>query len=102
MAEDKECVMISKSRYRPRWWSPTREQAEFLKAIEPTRGFLDNLPAEVRKRYAGQWIAVRDSTIVAAAPTCADLYETLGESDDPSIFKVRIESGITIRWRRHL
>lgn len=93
--------MISTSRRRVRRWSPTPEQAEFLRAVEPTSRFLHNLPDEVRQRYAGQWIAARDAQVIAAAPTLAELCEALGESsDDPMVLKLRLERGITIRWRR--
>ncbi len=91
--------MTSTPRRRVRSWSPTPQQAEFLRAIEATRRFLRDLPATARQQYAGQWIAARDSEIVAAAPTRAELRETLGDSDDPTILKLRLEKGVTIRWR---
>jgi hypothetical protein len=91
--------MISTSRRRVRVWSPTPQQAEFLQAVEPTCRFLDDLPAAVRQQYAGQWIAARDAKIVAAAPTLADLCQKLGDSDNPAILKLRVEKGVTIRWR---
>jgi hypothetical protein len=84
---------------RVRLWSPTPQQAEFLQAVEPTCHFLDNLPAVVRQQYAGQWIAAKDAKVVAAAPTLAELCETLGDSDNPSILKLRLERGVSIRWR---
>ena len=93
--------MISKSRRRVRLWSPTVQQAEFLRAVEATRRFLHDLPAAARQQYAGQWIAARDAEIIAAAPTRAELRKTLGDSDDPSILKLRLEKGVTIRWRCH-
>ena len=92
--------MISASRRGVRLWSPTPQQAEFLQAVEPTCRFLDNLPATVRQQYAGQWIAAKGSEIVAARPTLAELCETLGDADDPTILKLRLEKGVTIRWRR--
>ena len=91
--------MISPSRRRVHLWSPTPQQAEFLQAVEPTCRFLDDLPATVRQQYAGQWIAARDCEIIAAAPTLAELCATLGDSDDPFILKLRLEKGVTIRWR---
>jgi hypothetical protein len=90
--------MISPSRRRVRLWSPTPEQAEFLRAVEPTSRFLHNLPPAIRQQYAGQWIAARDSEIIAAAPTLAELCETLGDADDPTVLKLRLEKGVTIRW----
>jgi hypothetical protein len=77
-------------------WSPTPQQAEFLQAVEPTCRFLDDLPAAVRQQYAGQWIAAKDSKIIAAAPTLAELCETLGDSDNPAILKLWLERGVTI------
>ncbi len=91
--------MISPSRRRVRLWSPTPQQAEFLQAVEPTCRFLDDLPAAVRQQYAGQWIAARDAEIIAAAPTRAELSAMLGDSDDPTILKLRLERGVTIRCR---
>jgi hypothetical protein len=91
--------MIRASSRKVRLWSPTPQQAEFLRGIEATRRFLHDLPAAIRQQYAGQWIAARDSEIIAAAPTRAELCETLGHADDPSILKLRLEKGVTIRWR---
>ena len=90
--------MISPSHRRVRRWSPTPQQAEFLRAVEPTCRFLDNLPAAVRRQYAGQWIAAKDAQLIAAAPTLAELCEALGDSDDPTVLKLRLERGVTIRW----
>ncbi len=91
--------MTSLFRRRVRLWSPTPQQAEFLRAVEATRRFLHDLPATARQKYAGQWIAAKNAEIIAAAPTRAKLRETLGNSDDPSILKLRLEKGVTIRWR---
>ncbi len=99
MQSQGECVMCSKSRRRIRLWSPTPQQAAFLQAVEATRRFVHDLPAALRQHYAGQWIAAKDSKIIAAAPTRAQLHETLGDLDDPSILKLRLEKGITIRCR---
>ncbi len=93
--------MIFKSPPRVRKWSPTPEQAEFLRAIEPTSRFLDNLPEEILSKYAGQWIAARDCKIVAAAPTRAELEDLLGDLGDSCTLRLRLESGINIRWRHH-
>ena len=46
--------MILPSHPRVRRWTPTAEQAEFLRATEPTSRFLHSLPAEIRGQYAGQ------------------------------------------------
>jgi hypothetical protein len=91
--------MATKESLRIRRWTPTPEQAEYLKAIEPTQQFLDNLPDDVRQQYAGQWIAVKDAQIIASAPTCAELHDKLGKLDDPTILDFKLESGLTIRWR---
>jgi hypothetical protein len=93
--------MISTTRPRVRRWTPTVEQAEILKATEPTSGFLDHLPAEILKKYAGQWVAARDCEIIAAAPTRAELEDKLGNLADSFTLRLRLESGINIRWRRH-
>ncbi len=90
--------MTPQARPKIRSWSPTPEQAEFLRAVEPTRRFLNDLPAEVLRRYAGQWIAARDGKIVAAAATRAKLGEALGDADDPATLKLRLEAGVRIRW----
>jgi hypothetical protein len=90
--------MATNIRLKIRPWSPTPEQAEFLRTVEPTRQFLNDLPAEVLKVYAGQWIAARDGRIVAAAATRAKLAEALGDADDPATLKLRLEAGIRIRW----
>jgi hypothetical protein len=60
---------------------------------------LQNLPDELLRQYAGQWVAARDCKIIAAAPTLAELCDALGESDDPAVLKFRLEQGVTIRWR---
>lgn len=91
--------MISPSRTNVRPWSPTPEQAAFLQSVEPTRNFLHNLPDAVLRQYAGQWIAARDSEIIAAAPTRAELCTILGDRDNSCVLKLRIEKGVTIRWR---
>ena len=80
-------------------WTPTPQQAEFLRSAEATRRFLHDLPDTARQKYAGQWIAARDAEIIAAAPTRAELHKTLGDADDTSILKLRLEKGVTIRWR---
>ena len=87
-------------RCKARFWSPTPQQADFLKSVEPTRRFLKNLPDAILQQYAGQWIAARDSNIIAAAPTRAELSDLLGKVDDPTILKLRLETGVSIRWRR--
>jgi hypothetical protein len=94
--------MASTTRPRYRKWTPTPEQAEWLKAIEPTGRFLHNLPADVLKKYGGQWIAARDCEIVVAAPTRAELEDALGDLglSDSYTLRLRLESGINIRWRR--
>jgi hypothetical protein len=91
--------MASSSSLRIRRWLPTPQQAEFLKIVEPTRQFLHNLPDAIRRQYAGQWIAAKGSQVVAAAPTCAELHAKLRDFDDPTILKLRLEDGISIRWR---
>ena len=91
--------MSQSSRYQVRHWTPTVEQAEFLRAIEPTSRFLDDLPDDVRTKYAGQWIAARDAKIVAAAPTRRELSKALGPLNDPYTLKLRLEEGVNIRWR---
>ncbi len=85
---------------RVRKWTPTPEQAEFLRATDSTSRFLNNLPAEILKKYAGQWVAARDCKVVAAAPTLVELDEALGDLDDSYTLKLKLERGINIRWRR--
>ena len=75
-------------------WSPTPEQAAFLQSIEPTRNFLYNLPDSALRQYAGQWIAARDSKIIAAAPTRAKLHDLLGDRNDPHIIKMRLATRV--------
>jgi hypothetical protein len=89
--------MSQSPHYRARRWIPTNEQAEFLRAIEPTSRFLDDLPDDIRKKYAGQWIAARDAKIIAAAPTRSQLFKALGPLDDPYTLKRRLEEGVNIR-----
>lgn len=87
----------TRSPIRP--WQATREQAEYLKAIEPTRHFLHQLPDEVRRRYAGRWVAAQDQAIIASGATLAELLERLPDPDDPRVLVLRLEQGVTIRWR---
>ncbi len=91
--------MATKETLRMRRWTPTPEQAEYLKSVEPSQRYLDNLPDEVRRDYAGQWIAVKDARIIESAPTCKELHEKLGDRDDPTVLDFKLERGITIRWR---
>ena len=80
-----------------RVWSPTPEQAAFLQSVEGTRNFLHNLSDSILRQYAGQWIAAKDSKIIAAAVTREQLHELLGELDNSSVLKLRLETGVTIR-----
>ena len=84
---------------RVRKWTPTPEQAEFFRAIEPTSR-LNNLPADIMKKYAGQWVAARDCKVIAAAPALADLDKALGNLDDSYTLKLKLERGINIRSPR--
>ncbi len=92
--------MATATRVKVRSWSPTPEQVEYIRAIEPTSHFLHNLPDEIRRQYAGQWVAAKDCQIIAAARTRAELCAALGEPRDPAILLLRLEKGVTIRWRR--
>ena len=92
--------MSTTTRVRLRRWSPTREQAELLLATEATRSFPRDIPADLRQRYAGRWIAAQDCQIVADAPSPAELSAKLGEPRDSAVVIVRLEKGVSIRWRR--
>jgi hypothetical protein len=91
--------MTPQARLKIRSWSPTPEEAEFLRAVEPTQRYLNDLPAEILRKFAGQWIAARDGKFVAAAATRAKLGEALGDADDAATLKLRLEAGVSIRWR---
>jgi hypothetical protein len=90
-------IMPTSTRIRP--WQATPQQAEYLKTIAPTRSFLHDLPDDVRRRYAGQWVAAQNQAIIASAATMAELMERLPDPDDPSVLVLRLEQGVTIRWR---
>lgn len=92
--------MSTATRVKVRPWSPTAEQADLLLATEATRSFLRDMPADLRQRYAGQWVAAKDCQIVAAAPTRAELSAQVGQPRDPAIVILRLEKGVSIRWRR--
>ncbi len=94
--------MSTSSRFQVRLWSPTPEQVEYFRATEVTRRFLQNLPDDVRRKFAGQWIAAKNCEIMASAPTRAALFEKLAKPDDPLVLKLRLERGVTIRWRHPL
>ncbi|MBC8115695.1 MAG: hypothetical protein H7062_15025 [Candidatus Saccharimonas sp.] len=96
--------MIQPSRrYKVRPWTPTPEQQEYLRATRATSEFLHHLPAEIREQYTGQWIAAKDCQVVATAPTRAELSQALGDRDrDPLVLVIRLEKGMTIRWRQPL
>jgi hypothetical protein len=85
--------MSKSSHYQVRHWTPTAEQTEFLRAIEPTSRFLDDLLDDVRTKYAGQWIAARDAKIIAAAPTRRELAKAPGPLNDSYTLKLRLEEG---------
>jgi hypothetical protein len=89
--------MTNSTRIRP--WQATPEQTEYLKTIEPTRSFLHQLPEELRRIHAGQWVAAQDQAIIGSAATMAELMERLPDPDDPSVLVLRLEQGVTIRWR---
>jgi hypothetical protein len=91
--------MPNPTRFQVRHWEATPEQAEYLKTIEPTRSFLHQLPDEVRRRYAGRWIAARDEAIIASAATMAELMERIPDPDDPTVLVLRLEQGVSIRCR---
>ena len=90
-------------RYQARPWTPTPEQQEYLRATRATSEFLHHLPAEIREQYAGRWIAAKDRQVVATAPTRSELNQVLRDcGDDPLVLVIRLEKGMTIRWRRPL
>ncbi len=89
--------MSTTTRVKVRHWSPTGEQAELLLATEATRSFLRDMPANLRQRYAGQWIAAKDCHIVAEAATRSELSAKLGQPRDPAVVILRLEKGVSIR-----
>ena len=92
--------MLSPSRNNLRAWTPSTGDAAFLASVDGTSKFLDNLPDAIRRQYGGQWIAAKDSAIIASAPTRAELIDQLGERDDETVLKLKLEKGVTIRWRQ--
>ena len=92
--------MLSPAKYKLEKWTPTAADAAYLAAVEPTRQFLQHLPPEVIAQYAGQWIAAKDAAVIASAATRAELGEVLGDQDGELVLKMRVEKGVTIRWRR--
>ena len=92
--------MIPPRRYKVRPWTPTPEQQEYLRVTRPTSEFLQHLSEEILCRHAGEWIAAKDCQIVATAPTMEDLFAKLPDPDDNTVLMIRIERGVTIRWRR--
>ena len=92
--------MIQPRRYKVRPWTPTPEQQEHLRATRTTSEFLHHLPEEIRSRHAGEWIAAQNCRIVATAPTMEELFAKLPDPDDNTVLMIRIERGVTIRWRR--
>jgi hypothetical protein len=94
--------MVGSTRVKVRRWSPTPEQAEYLRATEATNRFLQNISDDLRRQYEGQWIAAKDCQIIDSAPTRAELSAKLGEAHDPTILLLRLEKGVTIRWRSPL
>ena len=57
----------SATKVKPWDLTPAEEQA--LHASDETVRWLCNLPAEVLRQYAGQWVAARDSRILASGET---------------------------------
>jgi hypothetical protein len=92
--------MVGPSRAKVRRWSPTPEQAEYLRATEATNRFLQNISDDLRQQYEGQWIAAKNCEIIDSAPTRAELSAKLGGRHDPTILLLRLEKGVTIRCRR--
>jgi hypothetical protein len=92
--------MSSANRSKIRPWVPTPEQQAWLHATDATSDFLRNLPDDVRQQYGGLWIAARECRIIASAPTMAELYEKLTDPNDTNVLVLRLERGVSIRWRR--
>jgi len=91
--------MSTTTHAKVRRWLPSPEQMELLETTEATRSFLRDLPNDLRQRYAGRWIAAKDCQIVADAPTRAELIAEVGEPRDPALVVLRLEKGVSIRWR---
>jgi len=73
-----------------RRWSPTPDQAEYLRVTDATSRFLRNLSDDIRRQYAGQWVAAQGCEVVACAPTRSELCAKLGEPRDPTILMIRL------------
>jgi len=55
----------------------------------------EELLSERLNGFQGQWVAVRDHTVVESAPTISELMERLDGTEVEAVFEVPAEAGIT-------
>ena len=72
-------------------WQPTPEQEKAIRATDATTEWLYHLPAEILRRYQGQWIAAKDCRIVASGQTMEELHANLGDIDLGTVVIMRLE-----------
>ena len=62
-------------------WTMTSAEEASLRGTDATFEWLCNLSGESLRRYAGQWVAARDCSIIAAGPTMEEMLRQLGDVD---------------------
>jgi hypothetical protein len=77
-------------------WQPTPEQEAKFKATDATFAWLCNLPRDLLMQYAGQWIAAKDCTVVAAGKTYGEMLTNLGDTDLETVVIRRVERPRTV------
>ena len=74
-----------------RAWNPSASEESAFRATDASFDWLCNLPVDVLRQYHGKWIAIRDSSVIAAADSLDFLLRELGDTDLQTVILDRIE-----------
>jgi len=72
-------------------WSPSESEEAAFRAGDETLQWLCDLPADMRRQYAGKWIAAKERGVIAAADSLDALLGLLEGSDLQSMIIDRVE-----------
>ena len=80
-------------------WNLTPAEEQALHASDATVSWLCNLPVEVLRQYAGQWVAAKDSRIIASGETYEVLLAALSDTPLQDVVIHRIERPALVIYR---
>jgi hypothetical protein len=80
-------------------WDLTPAEEQALHASDETVRWLCNLPVEVLREYAGQWVAARDCRIIATGETYEVLLAALSGTPLQTVVIHRIERPALVIYR---